>query len=144
MRVLTVRCLDCHEIVFCLNTLRPRQNGRHFADDMFKCVFLNENIWISIRISLNLVPNGSISYIPALVQILSWRRPGDKPLSEPMTVSLLGLNELTVLQIGRLAVSSTYLTDASDFPIWRYILCMYHLTLRSSKPHVGVLIENKV
>ena len=24
-----------------LNTLRPRQNGRHFADDVFKCIFLN-------------------------------------------------------------------------------------------------------
>ena len=28
------------------NTLRPRQNGRHFLDDTFKCIFLNENIWI--------------------------------------------------------------------------------------------------
>ena len=27
--------------------------------------------------------------IPALVQIMAWRRPGDKPLSEPMTISLL-------------------------------------------------------
>ena len=25
-----------------------RQNGRHFADDLFKCVFLNENVWIAI------------------------------------------------------------------------------------------------
>ena len=33
-----------------LNTLRPRQNGRHFADDTFKPIFLNENIRISIRI----------------------------------------------------------------------------------------------
>ena len=29
-----------------VNTLRPRQNGRHFADDIFKCIFLNENVWI--------------------------------------------------------------------------------------------------
>ena len=27
-----------------LNTLRPRQNGRHFPDDVFKCIFLNENV----------------------------------------------------------------------------------------------------
>ena len=27
-----------------LNTLRPRQNGRHFADDVFKLIFLNENV----------------------------------------------------------------------------------------------------
>ena len=32
------------------NTLRPRQNGRHFADDTFKPIFLNDNIRISIKI----------------------------------------------------------------------------------------------
>ena len=71
------------------NTLRPRQNGRHFPDDIFKCIFLNENEWISIKISLKLVPKFPINNIPALVQIMAWRRPGDKPLSEPMTVILL-------------------------------------------------------
>ena len=76
-------------------TLRPRQNGRHFADDIFKCIFLNENVSISIKISLMFVPKGPINNIPALVQIMAWRRPGDKPLSEPMMVNLsLGLNEL--------------------------------------------------
>ena len=80
--------------VFCLtssafNTLRPRQNGRHFPDDIFKCIFLNENVWISISISLKFVPEGPINNIPALVQIMAWRRPGDKPLSEPMQVNLL-------------------------------------------------------
>ena len=73
----------------CFNTLRPRQNGRHFADDMFKCIFLNENIWIPIEISLKFVPKGSINNNPALFQIMAWRRPGNKPLSEPMMVSSL-------------------------------------------------------
>ena len=72
-----------------LNTLRPRQNGRHFPDYIFKCFFLNENVWIVIKISLNFIPNGPINNIPALVQIMAWRRPGDKPLSEPMMLSLL-------------------------------------------------------
>ena len=49
------------------NTLRPRQNGRHFADDIFKCIFLNENVLISIKISLKFVPKGQINNIPALV-----------------------------------------------------------------------------
>ena len=71
-----------------VNTLRPRQNGRHFAEDIFKCIFLNENVWISINISMKFVPKGPINNIPALVQIMAWRRPGDKPLSEPMMVSL--------------------------------------------------------
>ena len=71
-----------------VNTLRPRQNGRHFADDIFKCIFLNENVWIPIKISLKFVPKGPINSIPALVQIMAWCRPGDKPLSESMMVSL--------------------------------------------------------
>ena len=45
------------------------------------------NIFSSIiKISLKFVPKGPINNIPALVQIMAWRRPGDKPLSEPMMV----------------------------------------------------------
>ena len=72
-----------------INTLGPRQNGYQFPDDIFKCNILNENIWILIKISLKFVPNGLINNIPALVQIMAWRWPGDKPLSEPMMVYLL-------------------------------------------------------
>ena len=72
-----------------INTMRPRQNGRHFADDIFKCIFLKENAWILIKISLKFVPKGPIDKIPALVQIMAWRRSGDKPLSELMMISLL-------------------------------------------------------
>ena len=68
--------------------LRPRQNGRHFADDIFKCIFLNENVWIPIKISLKFVLKGRINNIPALVQIMAWPRPGDEPLSEPVMVNL--------------------------------------------------------
>ena len=31
-----------------LNTLRPRQYRRHFADDIFRCIFFNEYVWISL------------------------------------------------------------------------------------------------
>ena len=51
--------------------------------------FFNENVIISIKISLKFVPDGPINNIPALVQIMAWRRLGDKPLSEPMMVLLL-------------------------------------------------------
>ena len=64
------------------------QNGCHFPDDNFKCIFLNENVQIWIKISLKCVPKGPINYIPALVLIMAWHRPGDKPLSEPTMVSL--------------------------------------------------------
>ena len=56
-----------------INTLRPRQNGRHFPDDNFKCIFLNENVWRSIKISLKFVCKGPINNIPALVQIMAWQ-----------------------------------------------------------------------
>ena len=69
------------------NTLRPRQNGRHFPDDIFKCIFLNENEWIPIKISLKLVPKCQINIIPSFFQIMAWHRPGNKPLSEAMMVS---------------------------------------------------------
>ena len=72
-----------------INILRLRQNGRHFPDDTFKCIILNENVRISIKISLKFVPKGPMNKIPALVQIMAWRRPGDKPLSEPMMVRLM-------------------------------------------------------
>ena len=73
---------------FRINTLRPRQNGRHFAYDIFNCILLNENVWVMIENPLKFVPTGPINNIPALVQIMAWCRPGDKPLSEPMLVSL--------------------------------------------------------
>ena len=71
-----------------INTLKRRQNYRNFADDIFNYIFLNENVWISQNISLKFVPKVRINNIRALVQIMAWRRPGDKPLSEPMMVSL--------------------------------------------------------
>ena len=74
---------------YAINTLRLRQNGLHFADDIFKRIFFNENVGISIKISLKFVPKGPINKIPALFQIMAWRRPGDKPLSEAILVSLL-------------------------------------------------------
>ena len=72
-----------------LNSLRLRQNGRLFADDTFKRIFLNENARISIKISLKFVPKGPINNNPALVLIMACRLVGAKPLSEPMLVRSL-------------------------------------------------------
>ena len=70
------------------NPLRPRQNVRLFGDNTFKCIFLDENVWIWIKISLKSVPDGPSSNIPALFQIMAWRRPGATPSSEPMMMRL--------------------------------------------------------
>ena len=60
-----------------------------FPDDIFKCIFLNQLVKISIAISLKFVAKGPVNYIAALVQIMAWHRRADKPLSKPMMVSLL-------------------------------------------------------
>ena len=83
-----LRCV-ISKLHHCFDSLRPRLNRRPFADDIFKYIFLNENEWILPRISLKFVPKVRINNMLTLVQIMAWRWPGDKPLSEPMMVSLL-------------------------------------------------------
>ena len=92
MKVVLMRNVLESEIGNSINfvlTFRRRKNGRHLTDDTLKRIFLNESDIISIKISLTFVPKGPINDIPALVQIMAWCRPGDKPLSESMMVSLL-------------------------------------------------------
>ena len=67
-----------------LNSPLAGLSGRHFTGDIFRCIFVNENFFILIKFSLKFVSKGPINNIPALVQIMAWRRSGDKPLSEPM------------------------------------------------------------
>ena len=67
-----------------VNRWRQWQYGQHFADSIFKCIFLNENFCVLIQISLAFVPKDPIDYKSALVQVLAWHQTGDKPLPEPM------------------------------------------------------------
>ena len=59
--------IQVHVILYCnaanvwFNTLRPRQNGRRFPDDIFNWIFLNENVWILRKISLKFVPKVRIN-----------------------------------------------------------------------------------
>ena len=55
-----------------------------FANNIFKCIFTDENFWISNKFSLKYVPYGVIDNKPSLVQIMGCHQTGDKPLSEPM------------------------------------------------------------
>ena len=70
-----------------VDTLKQRQNGRHF-----QTTISNAFSWMKIYvfwISLKFVPTGPINNIPSSVQVMAWRRPGDNPLSEPMMDYLL-------------------------------------------------------
>ena len=60
------------------------------ADDNFKCIFLNENDGILMRISLKFVPKRPIDDKPAMVQVMAWRRIGDKPLPKPTPTQFTG------------------------------------------------------
>ena len=68
------------------NTLRLRQNGCHFEDDIFKCMSLNKNCWILNKDSLNYFSKDPIDNMTSLAQIMVWRRTSDKPLSKAMLV----------------------------------------------------------
>ena len=117
---------NCIFQFFEYNTLGPRQNGRHRSDDMLKCVFLDENVKVSIKISLKFVRKVRFNNIPALVQTMARHRPGDKPLSEPMMVSLLRNisvtrpqwiqrpRQFTIVRVFSLAISGT--TNAAPHP----------------------------
>ena len=87
----------------CVVTSTP-QTGRHFADDILKCTFVNEKFCILnyIRISLKFVSNCPIDKKPVLFQIMAWCRPADmllrfktKHIASYMHVSLNVLHVLT-------------------------------------------------
>ena len=65
------------------NASPPGQNGRHFADDIFRCIFVMEKFCILSKISLKFAPWVPIDNNLVLVYIMSWRQI-DKPLSEPV------------------------------------------------------------
>ena len=73
--------LDCS-----VHTLRLRENGCHFADNILKYIFMNENLCILIPISLKFVPKRPVDSKSLLVQLMAWHRTGIKPLSELMIV----------------------------------------------------------
>ena len=49
-----------------INSYLPKQNGSHFPDNIFKCIFMNENFCILIKISLKIVPKCPIDNKSAL------------------------------------------------------------------------------
>ena len=75
---------ECHILETAYNTLRLRQDGRQFPDDIFKYIFLNESCCILIQSSLKFAPKGPIDNIPSSLWIMAWRCSGGKPLSGPI------------------------------------------------------------
>ena len=73
-----------HHKASMVNSSSSGQNGRHFADDIFKWYLMNEKFYISMRISLKFVPEGPNDNKSTLVQVMAWCQTGDKSLPEPI------------------------------------------------------------
>ena len=107
------------------NSLRPRRNRRHLADDSSTCIFLKENVPILIKISLKFISNGTITDIQALVQIRAWRRPDDKPLSEPMT---------------HICVTRPLWTKSISSDIWKYFNLSLHTLYAYAAKYADIIV----
>ena len=130
-------------------TLRPRQNDCHFPDNIiFKCIFLNENVWISLKISLKFVPKVWINNIPTLVQIMAWRWPGNKPLFEQMMIRILTHMCITQLQwdaqqpwdfVFHQEVSSTLaISKSRNNTKWKYV--HIYILVQHNKDYIDGLV----
>ena len=101
-----------------------------FRTRHFQKHFFNENAWTSLKILLKFVPKVRINNIPALIQIMAWRRPGDKPLSEPMMVSLLTHICVTRSQWvkagNKTDFTHTILKYGCKFVLKCYVVCLHH------------------
>ena len=105
-------------------TLRPRQNGRHFADDICKCIFLNENFLISNIISLKFVSEGPIKI---QLWLFYWR-----------IYASLGLNEigtLTIKTYRQTAVNQSVVGRVNQQDFFFLVNVLYLYTTWPSKLH---------
>ena len=110
--------------LYFFNTLEQRKNCHHVADSIFRCIFLNENVWISLKISLKFVPKGPINNIPALVQVMAWCWLDDKPLSEPIMVRLP--THICITRPQWVTVVGQSFSNLVEIWLnWLHILCIY-------------------
>ena len=69
-----------------------------FADDIFKCIFINENLRILMHISLKFGPSGPVYNNPSLVQIMTWRRAGNIISTNDGLISLKHMCDTSIPQ----------------------------------------------
>ena len=94
----------------------PGQNGRYLADIILKCIFLSENIWMSVKISLMIVCECPTDNEATLVWVLAWCRICDKPLYQQI------LNWFTEVHM---------CVTRSQQKIWRQFWCCFSASYSS-------------
>ena len=135
-----------------VNTLRPKQSGRHFVDDPFKRIDLTETFRVSINISLEFVPNGQINNIP-LVPMIAWRLATSHYMSQwlednRLVHASLALDKLNICYSHLLTegwVVNTYVSEAhqwiSDYKYHNCRLiniCMHAIYSPHSRTHLAI------
>ena len=108
------------------NTLKPEQNGCHFADNIFRCILLNDNFHIPIWISLKFVAEGWIDNKSALIQVMFWQRTGTNHYLNqhwPRVMKPYDQNELIKNVINKISQYVYWLIDRSiawstDIILW--------------------------
>ena len=127
------------------STLRPRQDCRNFPDDIFRCIFLNENTWIAIDISLSFVPKGPIDNIPAVAQIMAWRRSGASHylnqwwLVYRRIYASLGHHELTRVAIDIAVITASHIREINIVPV--VVTIASGMTLMTIKLFTVILVR---
>ena len=108
--------LWCESGESCLTHL-PLDKMAAILADNFRCIFLNGNNRILIQISQKFVPMSPIGNKPALVQVMAWRRTGNKLLPESVLTQFTPGNPFAYLGRKRLPCGkyNVYLVMFADF-----------------------------
>ena len=91
----------------------PAQNYWHQADDIFKCILLNENYYILIQFLLKFISQGPIDKKSSLAEVTAWRLISAKPLPKPMMTQPTDAPDSSELNFGNAideAAGHIYLT----------------------------------
>ena len=105
-----------------INSSPCGQNGRHFADDIFKSFFVNKEYLNLTLISLKFVPKGPIDNKSTLDQVMAWCRTGDKPLPEP----ILPYSMMHICGTRGSCVNVTFFDSHNKLTVtWHAIILMY-------------------
>ena len=105
------------------------------ADDNFKCIFLNENDRIPIKISLKFIPRNPIDYKSALDQVMAWHRRGDKPLPESVLTQFTDaymrhwgeISYLEIRQVVCMLQNVIYIPTSATSVIPYHTICTYNV-----------------
>ena len=123
-----LKCLWCqhwHCDLTCMGIFGLTHWNRAKIDAILQTTFSNGFSWMKMyefRLTFHWSgPRGPINNIPTLVQIMAWRRPGDKPLSEPMMVrspTHICVTELNWVKLDGVLLIFRYITERDHYH-WR-------------------------